>query len=178
MGRISLAWQVLTSGAFAAKVIGLLEAPPSLPAPVAPTKSAAPPKPASAQKHLRNDAVTLLAALQREGRLIDFLKESIDDYSDAQVGAAVRDIHRDCSGVLERQFAIRPVLEQPEGSQVTIGADARNGRIKLTGKIGDGKQASGTLIHHGWLVTKSEVPVWTGDSEAASIVAPAEVEVQ
>jgi hypothetical protein len=178
MGRISLAWQVLTNAAFAAKVIGLLEAPPSLPAPAVPPKPAAPPKPAPAPKPLRSDAVTLLAALQREGRLIDFLKEPIEDYSDAQVGAAVRDIHRDCGGLLERQFAIRPVLEQNEGSHVTIGANARNGRIRLTGKIGDGNQASGTLIHHGWLVTKSEVPVWTGDQDAASIVAPAEVEVQ
>ena len=181
MGRISLAWRVLTSGAFAAKVTQLLEAPPALDAPVspsAPPKSAAPAKPVTPPKPLRSDAVTLLAAFQREGRLIDFLKEPIDAYSDAQVGAAVRDIHRDCGGMLERQFAIRPVLDQAEGSSVTIGAGAKNGRIKLTGKIGDGAQSCGMLVHHGWLVTKSEVPVWTGDAAAASIVAPAEVEVR
>lgn len=183
MGRISLAWRVLTSGDFAAKVTSLLHAPPALPdikhaETAAPPKSAAPPKPVAPQKPLRSDAVTLLAALQREGRLIDFLKEPIDAYSDAQVGAAVRDIHRDCGGMLERQFAIRPVLEQTEGSNVTIGADARNGRIKLTGKIGEGNQSSGTLVHHGWQVTQSDVPVWTGDAVAATVVAPAEVEVR
>ncbi len=183
MGRISLAWRVLTSGDFAAKVTSLLESPPALPekksADAAPSqKTAAAPKPVAPPKPLRSDAVTLLAALQREGRLIDFLKEPIDAYSDAQVGAAVRDIHRDCGGMLERQFALRPVLEQAEGSNVTIGADAKNGRIKLTGKIGEGNQASGTLVHHGWQVTKSDVPVWTGDAAAAAVVAPAEVEVR
>ncbi len=183
MGRISLAWRVLTSGTFAAKVTSFLEAPPALPdkkkaEAVTPQKSAAPPKSVAPAKPLRSDAVTLLAALQREGRLIDFLKEPIDAYSDAQVGAAVRDIHRDCGGMLERQFAIRPVLEQAEGSNVTIGADARNGRIKITGKIGEGNQASGTLVHHGWQVTNSDVPVWTGDTAAATVVAPAELEVR
>lgn len=183
MGRISLAWRVLTSGTFAARVTSFLEAPHALPAKknpetVTPQESAAAPKSVAPVKLLRSDAVTLLAALQREGRLIDFLKEPIDSYSDTQVGAAVRDIHRDCGGMLERQFAIRPVLEQAEGSNVTIGADAKNGRIKLTGKIGEGHQASGTLVHHGWQVTKSDVPVWTGDIAAAAVVAPAEVEVR
>lgn len=181
MGRISLAWRVLTSGDFAARVTNLLEAPPALAAPVSPAarpKPAAPPKTVAMSKPLRSDAVTLLAALQREGRLIDFFKESIEAYSDAQVGAAVRDIHRDCGGMLERQFAIRPVLDQAEGSNVTIGANAKSGRIKLTGKVGDTTQSSGTLVHHGWLVTRSDVPVWTGDAEAASIVTPAEVEVR
>jgi hypothetical protein len=176
MGRISLAWQVLTNGAFAARVSSLLDSPPALAAPASPKPE--PPKPVAPPKSLRSDAVTLLAALQREGRLIDFLKEPIETYSDAQVGAAVRDIHRDCGSLLERQFGIRPVLSQTEGSNVTIGADAKNGRIKLTGKIGDDAQASGTLVHHGWLVTKTEVPVWTGSNEAASVVAPAEVEVR
>ncbi len=187
MGRISLAWQILTSGAFAARVATLLTAPPAVaalappatsPGPVKPPGAPAPPRSVVSAKPLRSDAVTLLAGLQREGRLIDFLKEPIEAYSDAQVGAAVRDIHRDCGGMLERQFAIRPVLDQAEGSNVTIGASAQHGRIKLTGKVGDTAQCSGTLVHHGWLVTKSDVPVWTGDAEAASIVTPAEVEVR
>src|SRR5207253_6846543 len=36
-------------------------------------------------------AVQLLAILQREGRLLDFLQEDVDGYADAQIGAAVRD---------------------------------------------------------------------------------------
>ena len=36
------------------------------------------------------DAVYTLTLLQREGRLVDFLLEDIDQYADAQIGAAVR----------------------------------------------------------------------------------------
>ncbi len=171
MGRFALAWRVLTSGDFAARITELLNAPPAIAAvPEAPAKPVAAPKP------VRNDAISLLSALQREGRLIDFLKEPIESYSDAQVGAAVRDIHRDCGAVLERQFAIRPVLEQPEGSSVSLGAKSA-GRIRLAGKV-DSSASSGTLVHHGWQATTCSVPVYTGDAESALIVAPAEVEVR
>lgn len=179
MGRLSLAWRVLTNGEFANKLVRLLEAPPALTAPAAatPAPAAVPAKPVAAPKPSRSDALSLLASLQREGRLIDFLKEPIDGYSDAQVGAAVRDIHRDCAGVLERQFAIRPVLEQPEGSTVSLGTQ-KAGTIKLSGKIGEGTPSSGVLVHHGWQSTKCDLPVWTGDPSTASLVAPAEVEVR
>jgi hypothetical protein len=67
MGRLALAWRVLTSGDFAARINGLLNAPPAIAvAPEAVVKPAAvPPKP------VRSDAISLLSALQREGRLID-----------------------------------------------------------------------------------------------------------
>lgn len=171
MGRLALAWRVLINGDFAARIIELLNAPPAIAAP-----PAAPAKPAAAPKPVRSDAVSLLSALQREGRLIDFLKEPIETYSDAQVGAAVRDIHRDCGAVLERQFGIRPVLDQPEGSSVSLNSKPA-GRIRLTGKV-DSAATSGTLVHHGWQATVCNLPVYTGDAEAALIVAPAEVEVR
>ncbi len=170
MGRLSLAWKILTNGRFAAEVATLLDtpqAPLAIPAPA----------PLVPKKPLRSDAVSLLATLQREGRLVDFLKEPIEGYSDAQVGAAVRDIHRDCGAVLERQFAIRPVLQQSEGSSVELGSKTNAG-IKLSGKVGLGNPALGTLVHHGWQATKCEVPVWTGDAESASLISPAEVEVR
>ena len=47
-------------------------------------------------------ALQLLALLQRDGRLVDFLQEEIDAYTDAQIGAAVRDIHRGCRKVARR----------------------------------------------------------------------------
>jgi hypothetical protein len=179
MGRISLAWRVLTNGVFATKVESLLEASALLTQSVVQKKTAVEtPKPAPPVKPVRSDAVTLLATLQREGRLIDFLKETIDSYSDAQIGAAVRDIHRDCNAVLERQFAIRPVLEQAEGSPVALTSGTPAGKIKLSGKVGDGTPSSGTLVHHGWQSTKCDVPVWTGDADTATIIAPAEVEVR
>ncbi|MGD1082228.1 MAG: DUF2760 domain-containing protein [Candidatus Sulfotelmatobacter sp.] len=38
-------------------------------------------------------AVQMLALLQRDGRLVDFLEEDVSSYPDGQLGAAVRSIH-------------------------------------------------------------------------------------
>jgi hypothetical protein len=113
--------------------------------------------------------------LQREARLIDFLKEDVAPYEDAQIGAAVRDIHRDAAKLLERLFAIRPVIDQAEGSAVTLdGKEA--GLVRMVGNIREGA-TSGTLVHHGWTATKVELPVWSGPKDTDRVVAPAEVEV-
>src|SRR5262245_40657465 len=50
-------------------------------------------------------AIQLLALLQRDGRLVDFLMEDLSTYSDAQIGAAVRDVHAACHGTLTRYVA-------------------------------------------------------------------------
>src|SRR5262249_7553748 len=73
-GRIRLALRcelrALRDPLFAAKMEALL----------APPKPEAPPKPSGAP-------LRLLALLQREGRLLDFLLEDIQSYPDAQIGA-------------------------------------------------------------------------------------------
>jgi hypothetical protein len=149
-----------------------LPPPPPPPPPPAPAAPAAPAPPA------RSDALNLLAVLQREARLIDFMKESLAAYTDAQIGAAVRDVHRDCAAALERMFALRPVMEQPEGTPVDVpaGQDAA-ARVRLTGNVSGQAQFRGVLRHQGWQATKIQLPEWNGTPEAAHIVAPAEVEV-
>ena len=187
MGRLSLAWRILTDGSFAQLVqqrlnAGVAAAAPAV-APVAPAPPVAPVAPvvpvvpvaARPVSAGRSDALSLLAALQREGRLLDFLQEPIDAFSDAQVGAAVRDIHRGCAAVIERQFAVRAVLEQPEGSRVSL-SQPPGPEIRLTGKSAAAAPATGTLVHPGWQATKCDLPVWQGDANAAKILAPAEVE--
>ncbi len=59
--------------------------------------------------HLR-----LLHYLQQASRLIDFLKEDIHTFNDAQVGAAVRKIHQDCAQAIEELVAIRALRDEPE----------------------------------------------------------------
>lgn len=145
----------------------------AVPAPAPPKP--APQKPVPPAKPARSEALTLLETLQREARLIDFLKEEIGAYQDAQIGAAVRDIHRDAGKVLERLFALRPVMEQAEGSVVALGGD-QAGRVRLVGNVREGA-ASGTLVHPGWAATKAELPMWSGPASAERVVAPAEVEL-
>src|SRR6266446_2914926 len=55
-------------------------------------------------------AVQMLALLQRDGRLIDFLAENISPYPDAQLGAAVRTIHEACRKVLEHYVKLEPPI--------------------------------------------------------------------
>ena len=70
----------------------------------------------------------VLAVLQRDGRLVDFLEEEIDGYTDAQIGAAVRDIHRGCRKSLHDYLTIAPVINAAEEERVTIPSRFRPGR--------------------------------------------------
>jgi hypothetical protein len=141
------------------------------PSPAAPAKPAAPPKPA------RSDALNLLALLQREGRLIDFLKEDIAPYSDAQIGAAVRDVHRDTRAALDRCFALAPLRTEAEGTPVDVPANLDATAFRLTGNVAGPGPYKGTLRHAGWKAEKVELPEYTGPDPASRIVAPAEIEL-
>ena len=148
-------------------------APTAIPTPVPQPK-----QPPATKPPARREAITLLAALQREARLVDFVQESLAGYSDAQIGAAVRDIHRDCGAVFERLFALRPAVAQEEGSEVDIPAGFDPNRWRLTGQVTGQPPFRGRLVHPGWEATICEVPTWSGDPAAVRIVAPAEVEIQ
>ena len=100
----------------------------------------------------RSEAVTLLSALQREARFVDIVKEPLDQYTDAQVGAAARDVLKDCGRVLERLFALRPLVEQPEGSELEAPAGYDAGRYRLVGKVqGEPPFGAGSCIPAGAL---------------------------
>ena len=126
---------------------------------------------------VRNDAINLLATLQREARFIDIVKEPLGDYTDAQVGAAARDVLRDCGTVIDRMFKVEPVIDQDEGSAVEIPSNSAAGQFRISGTPDSGA-GTGSLVHHGWKAQQCELPTWTGDQEAALIVAPAELEVK
>jgi uncharacterized protein DUF2760 len=125
----------------------------------------------------RSDALTLLATLQREARLIDFLMEDLTGYDDARIGAAARDVHRACAAALERMFDLRPLRYQEEGAQVEILAGYDPVQLTLTGNVTDQLPLRGTLVHHGWQAMQCELPAWSGQEESARVIAPAEVEV-
>ncbi|MCA9115510.1 MAG: DUF2760 domain-containing protein [Planctomycetaceae bacterium] len=171
-------FRVLGSAPLADNVRGLLESPAAAASPAAPeaqphVEKTPPPPP----KPVRSEAVALLGALQREARFVDFISEPLDGYSDQQVAGAVRDVHRNCAAVIDRLFAIRPVTEAEEGSQVALEQNVEQGRFRLTGHVTGTPPAAGTLVHHGWEASKCEVPEWNGHPAAARVVAPAEVEV-
>ena len=79
--------------------------------------------------------------------------------------------------VLDRLFALQPLVEQEEGSLVEVPAGYDPGRYRLTGNIGGTPPFRGRLVHHGWLATRCELPTWSGSAAAQMVVAPEEVEV-
>jgi len=145
----------------------------------APAAIEAPPKPVppppAPKRPVRSEALTFLAALQREARFVDFIQERLDDYTDEQIGAAARDVHRDCGKVIARMFALQPISTAEEGAIVEVGDDAEF--YRLTGNVTGKPPFRGRLVHHGWKATMCELPEWTGSEKAALVVAPAEVEL-
>lgn len=119
----------------------------------------------------------ILALLQRDGRLVDFLLEDVDPYTDAQIGAAVRDIHRGCAKVLKEYVKISPVLPQSEGDRVTVPAGFDAGAIRLSGNVAGAPPFQGQLKHHGWKADATQLPTLPGLSADGGVLAPAEVEV-
>jgi hypothetical protein len=121
----------------------------------------------------------VLAVLQRDGRLVDFLLEDIDAYTDEQVGAAVRDIHRGCRKALRDYLAIEPILPGAEESDVTVAADFDPASIRLLGNVAGSPPFRGVLKHHGWRVKESRLPALPATrDERSPILAPAEVEIR
>ena len=180
---ISVFFQVLFSGETARRVQAALSGPaptakPAEAKPAAAEPKAATPPPAAKPKPVRSEALTLLATLQREARLVDFLQEKLDGYEDAQIGAAVRDVQRDAAKTLERLFALKPLSSGSEGDTLEVPAGFDSARFQLTGNVTGQPPFRGQLVHHGWEATRCDLPVWNGSEAAAKIVAPTEVELK
>jgi hypothetical protein len=118
-----------------------------------------------------------LALLQREGRLIDFFSEDLTQYADAQIGAAVRSIHENCKKTMDKYLVPRAVLDQNEGTEITVDADFDPNALKLTGNVTGTPPFKGIVRHRGWRAGKIEVPTFSGQQDPA-ILAPAEIEVR
>jgi hypothetical protein len=170
-------FKVLFDRDFAAK-LQRLESGEELPVPAKiEAQPKAVPAPTQPKPLARSDAITLLATLQREARFVDIVMEPLGDYSDAQVGAATRDVLRDCGQTLERLFAIRPVVDAEEGASHETPDKADAARYRLTGNVSGEPPYRGQLVHHGWKATHCELPSWSGSDDAAMIVAPVELEL-
>ncbi|HEX3481251.1 MAG TPA: DUF2760 domain-containing protein [Kofleriaceae bacterium] len=144
---------------------------PARPAPPAEDR----PRVSAAQQH-RDGALALLALLQREGRLVDFLLEPLDGFSDADIGAAARDVHRGCRKVLDQHLSLEPVMPGSEEARVAVPAGFDPAEIRLIGEARGEPPLRGTLRHHGWRVVDARLPA-LADSVDRTVIAPAEVEL-
>lgn len=157
MNRFLLAlrsfWRILTDPEFASRVEPLFSRAPTGP------------------------DLRVLAVLQRDGRLIDFLEEELDGYADAQIGAAVRDIHRGCRKSLHDYLTIEPIIDAAEEQKVTVPADFDPAAIRLVGNVNGSPPFHGVLKHHGWRVRSVQLPVLPVTRDDTSVLSPAEVEI-
>ncbi|MEX1366531.1 MAG: DUF2760 domain-containing protein [Nannocystaceae bacterium] len=185
---ILLPFRVLFDGVLAARISGLddapAELPPSRPEPEPKPEPALKPKPALkevepepvAPEPDHTAALQLLAILQREGRFIDFLQEDVGSFSDADVGAAARVVHEGCARGLKDVLTLEVVRDEAEGAKVELAPGYDAARTRVTGNVVGEPPFSGTLAHHGWQVSRIELPELIAGHDP-SIVAPAEVEV-
>lgn len=157
-------------------------APAAAPVPVAPPSelasgSALGPEAVAAQAdQRRRGAVQVLAVLQREGRLLDFLSENIDTYTDGQIGAAVRDIHRGCRKALAEHVKVAPIRPEPDEAVVRIAAGHDASQVRLIGQVSGRPPFEGTLRHHGWRSTQINLPDIPAGHDP-TVICPAEVEI-
>lgn len=140
--------------------------------------AAAPPTPAQPIAPVRSDAISLLSALQREARLLDLVTESLGGYSDAQIGAAAKEVLRDSGSVIERMFGLKPMTDVADGAELETPAKFDAAEYRLTGNVSGEGPFRGTVAHHGWKATKCDVPKWTGENSSALIIAPIELEIK
>ena len=147
--------------------------------PAPPVRVTAAPAPVEARVETRvetNDRATqILAILQRDGRLVDFLMEDLGAYSNEQVGAAVRDVHRGCRQALDKYATLAPVFDAAEGSTVTVDAGSDAARVKVVGNAAGSPPFRGVLRHRGWDATRLDLPPLP--AAGRSVLAPAEVEI-
>jgi len=179
--RLWFAWacffRVLFDGFFAARAFQVRDAAaiePSLP----PEPAKLPEKPAP-EKPTETDttaALQLLALLQREGRLVDFLQQDIATFPDAEIGATVRVVHEGCRKALRTHVQILPIRAEDEGSKITLEAGFSASEVKLTGDVKGKPPYRGTLQHRGWKAKELKLPQLTAEHDS-SILAPAEVEL-
>ncbi len=186
--RLILAWvaffAILGDRLFAGQVQKLRQGlpadapPPALPAAPAPATPAAPAPatPAAPPAPRLHPGLHLLALLQREGRLLDFLQEDIASFSDEEVGAAARAVHLGCREALAPYVVLEPLRTEPEGTEVTLPAGFDAAQVRLIGNVVGDPPFRGILRHPGWRAARPSLPLPAADADL-TILAPAEVEL-
>jgi len=181
--RWKLAWRVLMDGTYARHLVTAeataktQKAPAQVVAPTPPTPlPQAISTPALPPERVHASALTLLAALQREGRLVDFLQQEVTGFSDEDVAAAARVVHAGCRRVLHQGVELEPAVRESEGASMSVptGFDAQ--RIRLTGNVAGQPPFRGTLRHPGWVVRAIRFPA-VSEALDPRVLAAAEVEL-
>jgi hypothetical protein len=128
-----------------------------------------PPKPSGAP-------LRMLAILQAEARLVDFLLEDISGATDEQIGQAVREVHKKAQDALRRHAVVETILPGTEGDTTTVQAGFDPSAVRVVGNVAGAPPFTGAINHPGWRVRELKVaPPPAGADEF--VLQPAEVQV-
>ncbi len=130
----------------------------------------------AAPERVHASGLHLLAALQREGRLIDFVQQDVTGFSDEDVAAAARVVHEGCRRVLRQGLELGPAIGEAEGAAMVVPAGFDAGRIRLVGNVAGQPPFRGVVRHPGWVVREVRLPEVTGTMDPR-VLAAAEVEL-
>src|SRR5215471_13383476 len=145
--RLKMAWRILFNAELAGRVQDGLKALDEKK-----TKEVLPPE------RVHASGLMLLAALQREGRFLDFIQQDVAGFSDDEIGAAGRVVHAGCRKVLRQHFELEPAVPGPEGEAIAVPSGFDPQRIRLTGNVTGQPPFNGTLKHHGWVAKEVRLP--------------------
>lgn len=163
-GGLAIAGRANQDPAFAAKLQAIQTG--------AEVKTLEPPKPVKPS----GAPLRMLALLQAESRLVDFLMEDIHGASDEQIGQAVREIHKKAQAALKQHAVIEPVLTGNEGDNTTVQKGFDPSAIRVIGNVTGEPPFTGAIQHPGWRV--KELKLATPPEGADEFVLqPAEVQI-
>ena len=143
--------------------------------PVAATGPAAPPKPSG-------EPLRLLAVLQAEARLLDFLLDTLppelpkDAAMEQKLLDAVRLVHPKAAATLRKYVTFEPVMGGADGDRVTVAKGFDPSAVRLTGNVTGEAPFSGELQHGGWRVKQYTLPP-IADGQDPMVMQPAEVQI-
>lgn len=128
-----------------------------------------PPKPSGAP-------LRLLAVLQRDARLIDFLTENVASLPDEAVGEFAKRLHADCKKVFDRHVVLETVLPQEEGQPVEVPVGFDPSAVRLLGNVTGQPPFKGSVRHPGWRVKELKLDVPPAGVDEF-VLMPAEVDL-
>ena len=118
----------------------------------------------------------MLALLQAEARLVDFLLEDIAGFTDKQVADAVREVHKKAQAALKRHAVIEQILPGTEGEKATVQKGFDPSAVRVVGNVTGEPPFTGEVQHVGLRVKELKL---AAPPEGADefVLQPAEVQI-
>lgn len=161
--RLSMAFKMIFSGTYTQSLLNPVSAEPEATL-------------VEIKESNQDSALQMLALLQKEGRLIDFINEDVTPFSDEQVAAAARVVHQGVKKALAEHVTFTPISPVAEGEAIALQADYKRSEYQLVGNVTGQAPFNGTVIHKGWKVSEMTLPAVVEGTDL-NVVAAAEVEL-